>query len=71
MRPSLANSVCNLRTTDITGTVGLREGLKMVMSGDNAELSVELHEPIALEERSRFAVRDGNKTLDAGIVSAS
>jgi len=70
MRPSLANSVCNLRTTDITGT-GLREGLKMVMSGDNAELSVELHEPIALEERSRFAVRDGNKTLGAGIVSAS
>jgi elongation factor Tu len=56
------------RTTDVTGTVGLKEGLDMVMPGDNAELTVELDQPIAIEERSRFAVREGNKTVGAGIV---
>ena len=57
------------RTTDVTGTVGLKEGLDMVMPGDNAELTVELDQPIAMEEGSRFAVREGNKTVGAGIVT--
>ena len=57
------------RTTDVTGAVGLKDGLDMVMPGDNAELTVELDQSIALEERSRFAVREGNKTVGAGIVT--
>src|SRR5262249_25515106 len=57
------------RTTDVTGSVGLNEGIDMVMPGDNAELTVELDQPIAMEERSRFAVREGNKTVGAGIVT--
>jgi elongation factor Tu len=58
----------HFRTTNVTGTVGLREGFEMVMPGDNAKLMVELDEPIALEEMSRFAIREGNKTVGAGIV---
>jgi elongation factor Tu len=58
----------HLRTTDVTGTVELTDGLDMVMPGDNAELTVELDQPIAMEEGSRFAVREGNKTVGAGIV---
>jgi len=57
------------RTTDVTGTVGLKEGSQMVMPGDNAELTVDLHEPIAMEEKSRFAIREGNKTVGAGIIT--
>jgi elongation factor Tu len=57
------------RTTDVTGTVGLKDGLEMVMPGDSAELTVELDQRIAMEERSRFAVREGNKTVGAGIVT--
>jgi len=57
------------RTTDVTGTVELGEGVEMVMPGDNAELTVELHKPIAMEEKSRFAIREGNKTVGAGIVT--
>ena len=57
------------RTTDVTGTVGLKEGAEMVLPGDNAELTVELHKPIAIEEKSRFAIREGNKTVGAGIVT--
>jgi elongation factor Tu len=57
------------RMTDVTGTVGLKEGLDMVMPGDNAKLTVELDRPIAMEERSRFAVPEGNKTVGAGIVT--
>jgi elongation factor Tu len=57
------------RTTDVTGTVGLKQGLEMVMPGDNAEFAVELNKPIAIEERARFAIREGNKTVGAGIVA--
>jgi len=57
------------RTTDVTGTVELKEGAEMVLPGDNAELTVELHKPIAIEEKSRFAIREGNRTVGAGIVT--
>jgi elongation factor Tu len=57
------------RTTDVTGTVELKDGLDMVMPGDNAELTVELDRRIAMEEGSRFAVREGNKTVGAGVVT--
>jgi elongation factor Tu len=57
------------RTTDVTGTVEHKEGAEMIMPGDNAELMVALDKPIALEERSRFAIREGNKTIGAGIVT--
>ena len=59
------------RTTDVTGTVGLKDGLDMVMPGDNAELTVELDQRMAMEERSRFAVREGNKTLGASSPASS
>jgi elongation factor Tu len=57
------------RTTDVTGTVELKEGAEMVLPGDNAELTVELDKPIAMEAKSRFAIREGNKTVGAGIVT--
>jgi elongation factor Tu len=57
------------RTADVTGTVQLGNGAEMVMPGDNAELTVELNKAIALEERSRFAIREGNRTVGAGIVT--
>jgi elongation factor Tu len=57
------------RTADITGTVQLGNGVEMVMPGDNAELTIELNKAIALEERSRFAIREGNRTVGAGIVT--
>ncbi|MBV9561690.1 MAG: elongation factor Tu [Bradyrhizobium sp.] len=57
------------RTADVTGTVALGSGVEMVMPGDNAELVIELNDAIALEERSRFAIREGNRTVGAGIVT--
>ena len=57
------------RTTDVTGTIELKQGAEMVLPGDNAELSVELDKPIAMEVKSRFAIREGNKTVGAGIVT--
>ena len=57
------------RTTDVTGEVTLPEGTEMVMPGDNAEMNVELINPIAMEERLRFAIREGGRTVGAGIVS--
>ena len=57
------------RTSDVTGSIVLGEATDMVMPGDNAELTVELNKPIAIEERSRFAIREGNKTVGAGIVT--
>ncbi|KPA99923.1 elongation factor Tu, partial [Ahrensia marina] len=56
------------RTTDVTGEVTLPEGTEMVMPGDNAEMNVELINPIAMEERLRFAIREGGRTVGAGIV---
>jgi elongation factor Tu len=57
------------RTADVTGTVHLGNGVEMVMPGDNAELTIELNKEIALEERARFAIREGNRTVGAGIVT--
>ena len=57
------------RTTDVTGTVTLKDGSGMVMPGDSAELAVELMKPVAIEEKSRFAIREGDKTVGAGIVT--
>ena len=57
------------RTTDVTGIIRLREGVEMIMPGDNAELEVELITPIAMEEKLRFAIREGGRTVGAGVVS--
>jgi len=58
-----------LRTTDVTGTVTLPEGVEMVMPGDNVELTAELIHPIAMEEGMRFAIREGGRTIGAGTVT--
>ncbi|MDQ3768771.1 MAG: elongation factor Tu [Actinomycetota bacterium] len=57
------------RTTDVTGTVALPEGTEMVMPGDNTEMTVELINPIAMEEGLRFAIREGGRTVGAGRVT--
>ena len=57
------------RTTDVTGVVTLKEGTEMVMPGDNVEVNVELITPIAMEEKLRFAIREGGRTVGAGVVS--
>jgi len=57
------------RTTDVTGTVHLPEGVEMVMPGDNVKLIVELMKPIAMEEGLRFAIREGGHTVGAGVVT--
>jgi elongation factor Tu len=57
------------RTTDVTGMVKLPEGTEMVMPGDNIKMVVELISPIAMEEGLRFAIREGGKTVGAGVVS--
>ncbi|MFT6554370.1 MAG: elongation factor Tu [Alloalcanivorax venustensis] len=57
------------RTTDVTGACQLPEGTEMVMPGDNVQMSVELIAPIAMEEGLRFAVREGGRTVGAGVVS--
>ncbi|MGO6972793.1 elongation factor Tu, partial [Rhizobium leguminosarum] len=58
------------RTTDVTGIVTLPEGTEMVMPGDNVTVSVELIVPIAMEEKLRFAIREGGRTVGAGIVAS-
>ena len=57
------------RTTDVTGSVTLADGVEMVMPGDNVKISVELISPIAMEEGLRFAIREGGRTVGAGVVS--
>jgi elongation factor Tu len=57
------------RTTDITGSIALPEGVEMVMPGDNTEMTVELIAPIAMEEGLRFAIREGGRTVGAGRVT--
>ena len=57
------------RTTDVTGVIKLPEGVEMVMPGDNVELEVELIKPVALEEGLRFAIREGGRTVGAGVVT--
>jgi elongation factor Tu len=60
---------CYFRTTDVTGTMKLEEGTEMVMPGDNVRMEVELLTPIAMEEGVRFAIREGGRTVGAGIVT--
>jgi len=57
------------RTTDVTGVITLPEGTEMVMPGDNTEISVTLIQPIAMEEKLRFAIREGGRTVGAGVVT--
>ena len=57
------------RTTDVTGIIKLKEGVEMIMPGDNAELDGELITPIAMEEKLRFAIREGGRTVGAGVVA--
>ena len=57
------------RTTDVTGAVKLPEGTEMVMPGDNITMDVELTAPIAMDEGLRFAIREGGKTVGAGVVA--
>jgi elongation factor Tu len=58
-----------MRTTDVTGSCELPEGVKMVMPGDNVTMTVSLQTPVALEEQMRFAIREGGKTVGAGVVT--
>jgi elongation factor Tu len=57
------------RTTDVTGTANLPEGVEMVMPGDNVQMTVELITPIAMEKELRFAIREGGRTVGAGVVT--
>ena len=58
------------RTTDVTGTIELPEGVEMVMPGDNVEMTVELIAPVAIEEGTKFSIREGGRTVGAGSVAA-
>jgi elongation factor Tu len=58
-----------IRTTDVTGAIHLPEGVEMVMPGDNTKMSVELIMPVALEEGVRFAIREGGRTVGAGVLT--
>ena len=58
-----------VRTTDVTGVVSLGEGTEMVMPGDNTNLDIELITPIAIEQGLRFAIREGGRTVGAGVVT--
>src|SRR6202023_1407679 len=57
------------RTTDVTGTIELPAGVEMVMPGDNIKMTIELISPIAMEDGLRFAIREGGKTVGAGVVA--
>jgi len=57
-----------IRTTDVTGEVIFPEGIEMAMPGDTIKLKVNLIAPVALEEKQRFAIREGGKTVGAGVV---
>ncbi|MFL5451922.1 MAG: elongation factor Tu, partial [Myxococcales bacterium] len=57
------------RTTDVTGTVKLPAGTEMVMPGDNIEMEIELMMPIAMDRELRFAIREGGRTVGAGVVT--
>ena len=58
-----------VRTTDVTGAIGLPEGVEMVMPGDNITMTVELIQPVAIEDGLRFAIREGGRTVGAGVVT--
>jgi elongation factor Tu len=57
-----------IRTTDVTGEILLPEGVQMVMPGDNITMGVKLIVPVALEQGSRFAIREGGRTVGSGVV---
>ncbi|MCA1704764.1 MAG: elongation factor Tu, partial [Actinobacteria bacterium] len=57
------------RTTDVTGEIRLEEGVEMVMPGDNTVMNVELIAPIAMDEGLNFAIREGGRTVGAGVVT--
>jgi elongation factor Tu len=57
------------RTTDVTGSIKLPDGTEMVMPGDNIQMYVELITPIAMEKEVRFAIREGGRTVGAGVVT--
>ena len=57
------------RTTDVTGIIKLKEGVEMIMPGDNAELNIELITPIAMDQGLRFAIREGGRTVGSGVVA--
>ncbi|HEX7714391.1 MAG TPA: elongation factor Tu, partial [Bacillota bacterium] len=57
------------RTTDVTGVAHLPEGVEMVMPGDNIKMTIELITPVAMEEKLRFAIREGGHTVGSGVVS--
>ncbi|HEX3723850.1 MAG TPA: elongation factor Tu [Nitrolancea sp.] len=59
-----------IRTTDVTGSIELPEGVEMVMPGDNIQMKVELIQPVAIEEGLRFAIREGGRTVGAGVVTS-
>ena len=59
----------NIRTTDVTGDIELPEGIEMIMPGDNTQMNVELIQPVAMEEKMRFAIREGGRTVGAGTVA--
>ena len=59
-----------IRTTDVTGTISLPEGVEMCMPGDNVEMTVELITPVAIEEGMRFAIREGGRTVASGVVAS-
>ncbi|HWO93884.1 MAG TPA: elongation factor Tu, partial [Dehalococcoidia bacterium] len=58
-----------IRTTDVTGSIALPEGVEMVMPGDNVKMTIELIQPIAIEDGLRFAIREGGRTVGAGVVT--
>jgi elongation factor Tu len=58
------------RTTDVTGNLKLAEGVEMIMPGDNANIDVELIAPVAMEKGVKFAIREGGRTVGAGVVTA-
>ncbi|HQV32815.1 MAG TPA: elongation factor Tu, partial [Calditrichia bacterium] len=57
------------RTTDVTGTIELPDGMEMVMPGDNTQITVNLQKPIAMDKELRFAIREGGRTVGAGVVT--
>jgi elongation factor Tu len=58
-----------IRTTDVTGAIELEEGVEMVMPGDNTKMKIKLIQPIAMEEGLRFAIREGGRTVGAGVIT--
>ena len=62
-------TVIVVRTMDVTGTITLAEDIKMVMPGDNVAIAVELITVVALEEQQRFAIREGGRTVGAGVIT--